>query len=36
MSDAFDYLSPKDGFMVTKANYLSDFDQTVVTYLYQH
>ena len=35
MSDAFDYLSPKDGFMVTKANYLSDFDQTVVTYLYQ-
>ncbi|KRM21112.1 replication initiation and membrane attachment family protein [Latilactobacillus graminis] len=35
MSDAFDFLSPKDGFSVTKANYLTDFDQTVVTYLYQ-
>ncbi|KRL61360.1 replication initiation and membrane attachment family protein [Latilactobacillus fuchuensis] len=35
MADAFDFLSPKDGFLVTKANYLTDFDQTVVTYLYQ-
>ena len=35
MADAFDFLSPKDGFLVTKANYLTDFDQTVITYLYQ-
>lgn len=35
MQDAFFKLDPRDGFMVTDANYLSDFDRQVLTYLYQ-
>ncbi|KRN29740.1 dnaB protein [Lactobacillus selangorensis] len=35
MNDAFAALSPHDGFLITKANYLSDFDQRVLTLLYQ-
>lgn len=35
MQDAFYQLNPRDGFMVTDANYLSDFDRQVLTYLYQ-
>lgn len=35
MQDAFYLLNPRDGFVVTDANYLSDFDRQVLTYLYQ-
>lgn len=35
MQDAFFKLNPRDGFVVTDANYLSDFDRQVLTYLYQ-
>ncbi|PIO83212.1 helicase DnaB [Loigolactobacillus backii] len=35
MQNAFSNLSPRDGFLVTKANYLSDFDRQILTYLYQ-
>ncbi|MFC6170662.1 replication initiation and membrane attachment family protein [Loigolactobacillus jiayinensis] len=35
MQDAFFKLDPRDGFAVTAADYLSDFDRQVLTYLYQ-
>ncbi|MFD0896163.1 replication initiation and membrane attachment family protein [Loigolactobacillus binensis] len=35
MQDVFFKLAPRDGFVVTAANYLSDFDRQVLTYLYQ-
>ncbi|WP_412988271.1 replication initiation and membrane attachment family protein [Pediococcus siamensis] len=35
MNEGWANLSPKDGFLVTQQAYLSDFDQKVLTYLYQ-
>jgi len=35
MNEGWANLSPKDGFLVTQRDYLSDFDQKVLTFLYQ-
>lgn len=35
MNEGWANLSPKDGFIVTQQAYLSDFDQKILTYLYQ-
>lgn len=35
MNEGWANLSPKDGFLVTQQAYLSNFDQKVLTYLYQ-